>query len=51
MNPRFMCIFCLALSLVSAPALDAQQNSVQQAKDLANKAKGEGSDRVKQVQD
>jgi hypothetical protein len=46
-----MCIFCLALSLVSAPALDAQQNSVQQAKDLANKAKGEGSDRVKQVQD
>ncbi len=50
MNPRFMCIFCLTLSLVSAPALYAQ-NPVQQARELADKARGEGSDRARQVQD
>jgi hypothetical protein len=51
MNPRAMCIFCLILSFVPAPTLHAQQNSVQQAKELADKARGEGSDRARQVQD
>ena len=46
-----MCIFCLILSFVPAPALHAQQNSVQQARDLADKARSEGSDRARQVQD
>lgn len=51
MNPRAMCIFCLILSFVPAAALHAQQNSVQQARDLADKARSEGSDRARQVQD
>ena len=51
MNRRFMSIFCLTLSLVSAPVLLAEDNSAKQAKVLADKAKGEGNDRVKQVQD
>ena len=33
------------------PALHAEDNPKKQAKELAEKAKGEGSDRVKQVQD
>ncbi len=44
-------IFCLILSAVPAPALHAENNPKKQAKDLAEKAKSEGSDRVKQVQD
>ena len=44
-------IFGLLLSAVPAPALHAEENPKKQAKDLAEKAKGEGNDRVKQVQD
>ena len=44
-------IFCLILSAAPAPALHAEDNPKKQAKDLAEKAKGEGSDRAKQVQD
>ena len=44
-------IFCLILSAVPAPALHAENNPKKQAKDLAEKAKSEGSDRAKQVQD
>jgi len=44
-------IFCLILGAVPAQALHAEDNPKKQAKDLAEKAKGEGSDRARQVQD
>jgi hypothetical protein len=46
-----ICVFCLLLCCVSAQAQESGGNSKQQAKELAEKAKGEGSDRAKQVQD
>jgi hypothetical protein len=48
---RTVFIFCLILSALPPPALHAEDNPKKQAKELAEKAKGEGSDRVKQVQD
>jgi hypothetical protein len=45
-----ICIFCFLLSGVPVPAQDSEKPK-QEAKDLADKAKGEGSDRAKQVQD
>jgi len=47
---RAVCLFTILLSGVSIPAL-ADQKPKQQAKELVEKAKGEGADRVKQVQD
>lgn len=44
-----ICIFCLIAFAV--PASHAQEKPKQQAKDLAEKAKSESSDRAKQVQD
>ena len=46
-----ICIFCLLLSGVALSAQEPTGNTKQQAKELADKAKGEGSDRAKQVQD
>ena len=46
---RAACISCLLLS--STLTLNAEEKPKQQAKDLAEKAKGEGSDRVQQVRD
>jgi hypothetical protein len=46
---RLIWIFCLTLFAVPAP--HAQERPKQQAKELAEKAKNEGSDRAKQVQD
>ena len=46
-----ICILCLLLCAVPMAAQEAGGNTKQQAKDLADKAKGEGSDRAKQVQD
>ena len=46
-----ICVFCLLLCGVSVPAQDYGGNLKQQAKDLADKARGEGGDRAKQVQD
>jgi hypothetical protein len=46
-----ICILCLLLSGVAIPAQEPTENAKQQAKELADKAKGEGSDRAKQVQD
>jgi hypothetical protein len=52
MNLRIaICVLCLLLCGVSMQAQDYGGNLKQQAKDLADKAKGEGSDRAKQVQD
>jgi hypothetical protein len=48
---RSICIFCLLLSGVPMPAQNATERPKQQAKELADRAKGEGSDRAKQVQD
>jgi hypothetical protein len=44
-------ISCVLLSGLPVPAQDSGEKPKQQAKDLAEKAKGEGSDRAKQVQD
>jgi hypothetical protein len=46
-----ICVFCFLLSGVAMPAQESTGNTKQQAKELAEKAKGEGSDRAKQVQD
>jgi len=46
-----ICVFYLLLSSAAMPAQDSSANAKQQAKDLADKARGEGSDRAKQVQD
>jgi hypothetical protein len=52
MTLRRICwIVNLALLMMAIPAAPSQEKPRQQAKDLADKAKGEGSDRVKQVQD
>jgi hypothetical protein len=48
---RAGCIFCLLLSSALTPALNAEEKPKQEAKDLAEKAKGEGSDRAQQVRD
>jgi hypothetical protein len=48
---RAICIFSLLLIFVPMPAMLAEEKPRQQAKDLAEKAKGENNDRVKQVQD
>ena len=51
MNLRLsICIFCFLLSGVPVRAQDSEKPK-QEAKDLADKARGEGSDRAKQVQD
>jgi hypothetical protein len=50
MNLRLsICIFCLVLSAVPAPAQNEKPK--QEAKDLEDKGKAEDSDRAKQVQD
>jgi hypothetical protein len=46
-----ICALSLLLFVAPAPALHAEDSSKKQAKDLAEKAKGEGSDRARQVQD
>jgi hypothetical protein len=46
---RLICIFCFIPFVV--PPLNAQERPKQQAKELAEKARNEGSDRAKQVQD
>ena len=52
MNLRLsICVFCLLLSSAVLAAQDSTGNPKQQAKELAEKAKGEGSDRARQVQD
>jgi hypothetical protein len=52
MNLRLaVCVFCFVLSGLPVQAQDSGGNPKQQAKELAEKAKGEGSDRAKQVQD
>jgi hypothetical protein len=52
MNLRLsICIFCLALSAVHAPAQNPGDNPKQEAKDLEDKGKAEDNDRAKQVQD
>lgn len=48
---RTICAFCFLLFAVPAPVLHAEDNAKKQAKELAEKAKGEGSERAKQVQD
>jgi len=48
---RSACIFCLLLSCTLTLAIRAEEKPKQQAKDLADKAKGEGSDRAQQVRD
>lgn len=48
---RAACIFCLLLSGTLTVALHAEEKPKQEAKDLADKAKGEGSDRAQQVRD
>lgn len=49
---RAICIFSLFLFVVPVPALYAADDAAKkQAKDLADKAKNEGKDRAKQVQD
>jgi len=42
---------CVVLLAMAMPAAHADEKPKQQAKELAEKAKGEGSDRAKQVQD
>jgi hypothetical protein len=49
--PHFICVFCLLLSGIGVPAQEPGGNPKQQAKELADKAKGEGGDRARQVQD
>jgi hypothetical protein len=52
MNRRIaICAFCVLIAGVTVPAQDSGGNSKQQAKALAEKAQGEGSDRARQVQD
>jgi hypothetical protein len=52
MNLRLsICVLCILLSCVSIEAQEPAGNPKQQAKELAEKAKGEGSDRARQVQD
>jgi hypothetical protein len=46
-----ICIFCLLASGMAIPAQEPTGNTRQQAKELADKAKGEGSNRAQQVQD
>jgi len=46
-----ICILCLLLSGVPMAAQEPTGNTKQQAKELADKAKGEGSNRAQQVQD
>jgi tetratricopeptide (TPR) repeat protein len=48
---RTICIVTLSLSIAQLSSLCAQERPKQQAKDLADKARGESNDRVKQVQD
>jgi hypothetical protein len=48
---RAACISCLLLSGTLTLALNAEEKPKQQAKDLAEKAKGEGGDRAQQVRD
>jgi hypothetical protein len=48
---RSASIFCLLLTGTLTLALHAEEKPKQQAKDLAEKAKGEGSDRAQQVRD
>jgi tetratricopeptide (TPR) repeat protein len=48
---RIGCIFCLLLGGALALTLNAEDKPKQEAKDLAEKAKGEGSDRAQQVRD
>jgi len=48
---RAIRISSLLLIFVPMPAMHAEEKAKQQAKDLAEKAKGENNDRVKQVQD
>jgi hypothetical protein len=48
---HFICVFCLLLSGIAMPAQEPGGNPKQQAKELAEKAKGEGGDRARQVQD
>jgi hypothetical protein len=52
MNLRLsICVLCILLSCISIEAQEPAGNPKQQAKELAEKAKGEGSDRARQVQD
>jgi hypothetical protein len=46
-----ICVVCLLLCAAPMPAQEPGGNPKQQAKELADKAKGEGSDRARQVQD
>lgn len=48
---RSICIACLLLFGALAPALNAEEKPKQEAKELADKAKGEGGNRAQQVQD
>jgi len=48
---RAICVLILLLCAALAPPLNAQEKPKQQAKDLAERAKGEGNDRAQQVQD
>ena len=48
---RAGCIFCLLLCGTLTLALNAEDNPKQEAKNLIEKAKGEGSDRAQQVRD
>ncbi|MGP8173464.1 MAG: hypothetical protein ACLP7O_02815 [Terracidiphilus sp.] len=48
---RAICGLTLLLCAALAPPLNAQEKPKQQAKDLAERAKGEGNDRAQQVQD
>jgi len=48
---RAICVVGLSFSMVPIPSLGAQEKPKQQAKDLADKARGESNDRVRQVQD
>jgi len=48
---HIICIFCLLVSGTAIPAQESTGNTKQQAKELADKAKGEGSNRAQQVQD
>jgi len=51
MQRRAGCTFCLLLLAALTSVLHAEDKSKQAAKELVEKAKGEGSDRAKQVQD
>jgi hypothetical protein len=48
---RSLCTFCVILSAVPSTAIYAQVNSKQQARELSERAKSEGGDRARQVQD